>query len=338
MNYLAIIFLVMSFASFANPSLWQWQLWQLPNHASLRGSAAYNNTLWVSGSKNTVYISTDNGKNWRNISPQLTKQYDFRDIEVLSDNTAIVMAAGSDQQSALFITHNQGSSWQLLYQNTDKQGFFDSIAFWDENNGVLLGDPVNGAYVVEITHDQGKSWHRVNKQNLPPLLANEAAFAASGNTIIVGEKNTLYFTTGGLSAHVYQSLNNGNSWQQFSVPLHTSTKTSGGYALAFNKQKQLFVLGGDYLQRNGTYSNMATFTENTWQKVDTKKWGLRTAMACTSDVCIATGKLSSDISFDHGHTWQPFQQQGFYTLASTNTAMVAAGDDGKVAVLITKKQ
>jgi hypothetical protein len=77
--------------------------------------------------------------------------------------------------------------------------------------------------------------------------------------------------------------------------------------------------------------------------VDNGQHGLRTAMSCQQSTCIATGKTSSDISFDNGKTWrilsntkQQPNEQGFYTLSADNGVFLAAGENGKVAVLKAK--
>ena len=66
-------------------------------------------------------------------------------------------------------------------------------------------------------------------------------------------------------------------------------------------------------------------------------------MSCIDAICIATGKTSSDISNDHGVTWQAFDDatdvednRGFYTLASGEGIFLAAGSDGKVAIYQAK--
>jgi photosystem II stability/assembly factor-like uncharacterized protein len=309
-----------------------WTSWQLPNKASLRASAAIEQSLWVAGSDNTVYVSFNQGKDWQDVSPNLAKQYDFRDIELLNEHTAILMSAGSGDQSALFITKDTGKSWQLLYQNSEPQGFFDSIAFWNEQQGVLLGDPINGHFVIELTEDQGRTWQAIAPNSLPEMLADEAAFAASGNTLITGHLGQILFATGGKSAQVYNSTDFGQHWQRSKVPLHHVSATSGAYALAFNAKQQLFVLGGDYQQRDGQYSNLAAMINDQWQTVDNGQHGLRTAMACVQATCISTGKLSTDISYDHGVSWRTVATLGFYTLASNQQQIVAAGADGSVAV------
>lgn len=320
-----------------------WQRIDIDKKASLRGSAIEQKSLWVSGSDNTVFVSHDMGKTWADRSIKSTIKTDFRDIALFDKNTAIVMGAGEGEQSVLYKTTDAGRNWQLLTLNKDAKGFYDSIAFWDEQHGLLLGDPVDGYYVVKKTIDGGKTWQRIAQVNLPVILKNEAAFAASGNTIITGENGQAWITTGGFSASVYYSGDFGKSWQRQAIPLFNKTQTAGGYGLALNSQQTVFVLGGDYQQREAKYVNIVNFMDDTWQRVDAKKRGLRTAMACIDAVCIATGKTSSDISYDHGFSWQAFDDltaqknnRGFYTLAASEKVILAAGTNGKVAIYHAK--
>jgi photosystem II stability/assembly factor-like uncharacterized protein len=324
----------------------KWQYKQIPSTASLRGTAIKQNSLWVTGSENSVFVSQDSGNTWQDKSVTTKINTDFRDIELFNSKTAIVMGIGSGNQSQLYKTINGGNSWQLLYQNTDEQGFFDSIAFWDENNGLLLGDPVDGYYVVKKTEDGGKTWRRVTKNNLPKILANESAFAASGNSLIVGKKGQAWLATGGFSASVYASKDYGDTWQRSSVPIYKETQTAGSYSLALNHLQQPFVIGGDYLQRPKTYPNMATLIDGKWQSVNSGNRGLRTAMSCQAKICLATGKTATDISFDAGSSWQAFNEhsntvltqktKGFYTLASDNNVFLAARANGEIGILTFK--
>jgi len=321
----------------------QWQLQTMVGGPSLRGSAILDNSLWVTGSNNAVFISQDGGITWQDKSVSSSISTDFRDIELFDNKTAIVMGVGSGEPSVLFKTIDGGNTWQKLYQNTQPQGFFDSIAFWDKSNGLLMGDPIDGYYDIRKTNDGGKTWRRINKENLPKLCDKEAAFAASGNTLIVGKNGMAWLTTGGFSASVYSSRDFGESWQRQEVPLFANTQTAGGYGLALNTQQQVFVVGGDYEQRPAKYENIATVIDNQWQSVDSGQLGLRTAMTCQKNVCIATGKTSSDISFDNGKTWQILDNkqakkddQGFYVIASDQQVFLAAGSQGKVGILRVK--
>jgi len=345
LSFITLLFITSNSKSAELP-LWQYQQ-QLPTKPSLRGSAIFGHSLWVSGSNNSVFVSQDGGKTWLNKSVPTTKALpatDFRDIALFDRSTAIVMGVGSGGESRLYKTIDGGNNWQLLYQNTDQHGFFNGIAFWNKKNGLLLGDPVDGYYVIKKTTDGGKTWRRIARQNIPTMIDQEAAFAASGNTLIIGNNaddlGNAWLTTGGLSASVYQSNDFGETWLRSAVPLLNNTQTSGGYALTLNSQNKLFVVGGDYKQRNSSYQNMASYHEGKWQRVNSGQRGLRSSMKCQRNICIATGKNANDISFDHGTTWQPLKndhykdnQQGFYTVASDNNLFLFAANDGKVAVL-----
>lgn len=319
----------------------QWRLTNIENAPSLRASGVYKNYLWVAGENNAIYLSQNNGVSWKKKSIPNALQYDFRDIEVFDEKTAIVMGAGSGIKSVLYLTEDSGNSWLLLNQNKTEKGFYNSIAFWDRKNGLLLGDPVDNYYVVKRTTDGGKTWQRIKQSNLPVIRKNESAFAASGNTLIVGKGGKAWFTTGGEQASVYVSYNYGNNWLRLEVPLYDQTLTAGGYAL-YSYLNKVFVVGGDYKNRGAQYSNLSTIENNTVSEVRSGNKGLRTAMSCVGSVCIITGKLSSDISFNYGVTWQQLRNNngeiGFYTLASNNELFLAAGADGKVGVLSFKRE
>lgn len=330
-----ILMLLISLCSFAASGM-DWKIQSLAADTSFRGSAVSDGIVWVTGSKSQVYISKDAGQSWQDVSVKGLPLIDLRDIEVFDANTAIVMGAGAGGLSKLYITYNQGLSWQLLFDNPDALGFFNSIAFWDRNNGLLLGDPVDGSFVILRTTDGGKTWRRIAQAELPEMLDKEVAFAASGNTLVVGKRGRAWFTSGGFSSSVYSSADSGEHWRRRPVALYDDTQTAGGYGLAFNTLGDLFVFGGDYQQRDKHDANMVYRKGYVWHKPPGTTPGLRTAMACYQEICIATGKLSTDISHDHGYSWKPLlingESQGFFTLAIEDNTLVAAGHNGRVAV------
>lgn len=322
------------------PQLSKWQNYQHNNQASFRAVFANEQSLWVSGSKNTVLKSTDQGKSWQDVSVKSEITTDFRDIIAFDNKTAIVMGAGSGEKSTLFKTNDGGQSWQQLYQNSEPKGFFNSFDFWSQSTGLMLGDPVDGYYVVLKTEDGGQSWRRITIDNLPPILENEAAFAASGNTLRVGDSGKAWIVTGGKSASVYESEDFGESWQRKRVPLHSETGTSGSYALGLNSSKQVVVVGGDYKNRTGAYVNAALNVNGQFIALNTGQHGLRTAISCIDGLCMLTGKTGTDISFDDGLSWQvspAAQGEGFYTIISYDDVFLAAGEKGKVATMKIKR-
>lgn len=335
-SILTLTFTLLTFSAIADTlPEWQYQQ-QLPGHPSLRASAIADGVLWVGGTSGKIFISQNQGQSWQDISLPGEPTMDIRDIQAFSAETAIAMTVGSGKASRLYLTNNGGRHWSLLLLNRHPEGFFDSITFWDRDNGLLMGDPVDGYYQILRTTDGGKHWTRVPAHQLPPVMEKESAFAASGNTLITGEGQQAWLTTGGYSASVYHSSDQGQSWTRYKSPLYNKTQTAGGYGLALNQQHALFILGGDYQHRAGKYQNMAKWQpkQQTWRKVNRLQKGLRTAMACHVSLCVSTGKMGNDYSRDQGKTWYHWNKAGYYTLASNNGLILAAGHDGRVGVLV----
>jgi photosystem II stability/assembly factor-like uncharacterized protein len=317
---------------------------------SFRASEVTDGVIWVGGTHSSIFRSDNGGESYQNVSLNLIDKtiegdLDIRDIHAFDKLTAIAMTAGEGDLTRLYKTVDGGHKWTLLLKNYPQGTFYDSIDFWDDQNGILMGDPVDGYFVILLTKDGGQSWQRVAKAQIPVMTNQEIAFAASGNTVITGSNGQAWFVTGGFSAHVLQSDDFGNTWVRKTAPLYSKTKYAGAYGLSINKKNEVFVVGGDFEERGKQYSNMAKKVNLTlingnkthaWQQVSNGQHGLRTAMACTDKVCIASGKLSSDISFDQGATWQLMEGPGFYTLASENDVIVAAGHDGRVGLLVDK--
>ena len=64
-------------------------------------------------------------------------------------------------------------------------------------------------------------------------------------------------------------------------------------------------------------------------------------MACVDVICITTGKTSSDISYDHGISWQAFDDltaqkndRGFYTLAASDNHLIVHTEAGTTRPLL----
>ncbi|MFY8299933.1 WD40/YVTN/BNR-like repeat-containing protein [Pseudoalteromonas sp. SS15] len=309
----------------------------LPVQSELRASAIKGDLIWVAGNENTIYKSLDKGKTWIKSGFKSNKKFDFRDIEIINNQTAIVMATGYGEDSALYITNDQGRNWRLLYQNTDKKGFFNSIAFVNSKLGFLMGDPVNEHFMLKRTKDGGETWHTIDMTHFPEIEKDEIAFAASGNTLITNRQNELYFATGGNQAAIYKYNYKTKTSNKIQLPLHSKGNTSGVYSVAFNSKNDLFALGGDYKQRQGPYENIVLADKNgTMVNQTINSGGLITAMQCAYNFCIAVGKSNSYISKNHGYQWQPLTStsfEGFYTLAQSEGTFIAAGTQGKVAII-----
>jgi photosystem II stability/assembly factor-like uncharacterized protein len=247
--------------------------------SNLRGvSAVTDRIVWVSGSKGTIARTTDAGQTWQRLTaPQGAEDFDFRDVEAFSADTAFVMSAGPGEQSRIWKTSGGGKSWQQQYTNPSPDFFLDSLACWrDMQQGkqqcVALSDPVGGKFLVLLT-DDGEHWRELPRDHMPAALIDqrtgkdgkqedlkEGAFAASG-TAITALGNNIWFGTGGPKARVFHSADRGHTWTVAETPIMHGEASQGIFSIAFHDAKHGVIVGGDYKQPAKTGANLA-FTSN----------------------------------------------------------------------------
>jgi len=163
----------------------RWVFVASPTQERLRGVSAIDEAVvWASGSKGTVVRTTDGGATWQVASGPWDQSLDFRDVEAVDANTVYVLSIGSGAQARIYKTTDGGKTWKNVFTNSDSAAFYDAIAFWDASTGLALSDPVNGRFKILRTVDGGSTWTAVDSEGLPPALAREGAFAASGTCLV----------------------------------------------------------------------------------------------------------------------------------------------------------
>ncbi len=242
---------------------------------SLRGVSAVSAKIgWASGTHGTYLRTTDGGMTW--ISNQIpdAEKLDFRGVVAFSADEAFLMSSGPGEQSRIYHTSDGGQHWQLEFTNTNPKGFFDSIAFRDPTHGIVLGDPIPddaGKLHFELLEtDDGMTWHAMSDSGLPEAIEGEGAFAASNSCIALlknGDRNSLWFATGGKVARVFHSADGGAHWKVVDSPIVHGPESAGIFSIAFRDVKNGVIAGGDYKQPNADGPNLA-FTRDggkTWQ-------------------------------------------------------------------------
>ncbi|MBK9246622.1 MAG: hypothetical protein IPM69_00540 [Ignavibacteria bacterium] len=131
--------------------------------------ALYNTSLSIIGEEAAIYVSTDDGDSWKNVSPGA--DYVTRSL-YLHDN--ILLAPP-------YISVNSGQSWQ-----------FDSLGFGTkclvEYDSILYAGTSGGLYKSE---NHGISWTLVETFELPSL-SSTFEIAVLGATIYAGTQNGIY--------------------------------------------------------------------------------------------------------------------------------------------------
>ena len=124
------------------------------------------------------------------------------------------------ESSRIYKTVDAGKTWALQFTNTDPKAFYDAMAFWNADRGIAFSDSVDGQLVILRTDDGGTNWSRVAAAGLPPALANEGAFAASGTNVAVFGRDHVWIGTGAAAvARVLRSTDGGRTWAAADTPL-----------------------------------------------------------------------------------------------------------------------
>ncbi|MBI4852892.1 MAG: oxidoreductase [Acidobacteria bacterium] len=335
---LIIIFVLFFLSTITQANNMFWQKQESNSKSRLRAVASINSRVaWASGTQGTFLRTTNGGKTWIASKVSGAEELDFRDLEAFDEKEAYLLSIGEGEKSRIYKTINGGETWQLSYQNTKAKAFFDGIAFWDKENGIAFSDPVEGRFLIITTKDGGKTWQETPKENIPPAIMGEAAFAASGTSITVEGKNNVWIATGGLRARVFRSNDRGKTWVVAETPIISGNDSTGIFSLAFKDSKNGVIVGGDYKKPEEKTSNAAITKDGgkTWQLVKNPPSGYRSCVFYLNEpkqrALIAVGINGSDYSLDNGETWQSISLEGFHSLNLTSQVGWAVGEEGKIA-------
>lgn len=331
--YLLICFVLHS------PVRAQWQPQTVNTNASFRAvSVASPDVVWIGGGSGTFVRSADGGKTWQTGTVPDAQTCDFRDVHAIDAQTAFLMSAGPAEkgQARLYKTTDGGQTWTLLYQTQQAGVFFDSMDFWDNDHGIVVSDPIDHKWFILTTDDGGKTWQPIPPTALPLLEPNEAAFAASGTSLVVqGKRNVWIASGGGAMGRVFRSTNRGQTWAVSPTPLPGSEAT-GLFGIRFFTSKIGMVVGGNYKEEQKPGPNAAITRDGgqTWQLVTpTDPPGLKESVSLLpGDRLLTVGPSGTSLSADQGQTWQRLDTEGFHAMSCIKGTCYAVGAKGKVAV------
>jgi hypothetical protein len=338
----------------------QWDIEESHTTASLRGiHNAGGGVAWASGTNGTVLRTEDGGYLWQTCAiPPGAEKLDFRGIQAFDENTAIVMSSGPGDQSRLYKTTDGCQTWKLVFTNPDKDGFFDALSLNAPKRdalgrplksshgwGYVLGDPVDGLFRLFSTRDGGETWHqrlateRGTKGEgckIDDFKAkrDEAAFAASNQSLLALNGDYLLFVSGGSEARLLYndvfSLDGSlchESIHFLKLPLASGGPSSGAFAAAAtpdyrdrsNRPDKLVIVGGDYLHPGDEAGTAAAVLSvgvpfrQSVKEAKTPPHGYRSSVAYDADqtLWITVGPNGTDISTDDGKNWRPLTPSGY---------------------------
>jgi photosystem II stability/assembly factor-like uncharacterized protein len=323
----------------------QWNAAQLDGtKANLRGiHNAGNHIMWASGSEGTVLHSVDDGAVWQKCSvPPSAEKLDFRAVWGWDAKHALAMSSGTGDASRLYETIDGCATWHLRLANPDGAGFWDGLVFAG-SYGLLVGDPVDGRFTTFATADGGQHWSRETGAEFASDGKGEGIFAASNSALTIRPPGPNFvFGTGGIGGpRVFTTLRfrrsnqqkNSSSWTRTRAPLATGAESAGIFSLAFRNRQVGIAVGGDY-KRPQAREGTAAFTSDGgahWTPSAVLPSGYRSAVAweLNCNCWVAVGTNGSDVSFDDGKTWRPFDSGNWNALSLPWTV----GPGGRIARL-----
>jgi photosystem II stability/assembly factor-like uncharacterized protein len=317
-----------------------WELLKTGTTASFRGlSVVDDRVVWVSGTRGTVLRTTDGGTTWRVDSIKDAAAMDLRAVHARSDLVAHVAATAG----RIWRTTDGGRSWSLRYQAADTTMFLDAIVFANDRFGLALGDPIGGRFIILVTRDGGDTWSEAPVSSRPAAAEGEAAFAASGTSLVFSGARHVWLGTGGSAARVFRSGDGGASWVVSESGIPPRTGSGGVFSVAFADTLHGVVVGGDY-ERPDSARGTAAFTVDggaTWQPSSSFPRGYRSGVALQRRrdelIAIAVGTTGSDLSRDGGRTWSPLDDMAFNAIQVAPSGVTfAVGGRGRVARLVVR--
>lgn len=316
----------------------QWTSLPSTTTASLRGlSVVDGRTVWASGTKGTVVRTTDGGATWAVHAVAGAEAFDLRSIHALNARDAVVASTNG----RIYRTNDGGATWMLEYQASDTTVFLDAIDFWDGQHGMALGDPMQGRFFLLLTRDGGDTWHEPPLDQRPVASPGEAAFAASGSSLLLqgsADSMVAWIGTGGGAARVHRSVAKGTSWIAYDTPIRQGGASEGIFSLAALPGGGFVAVGGHYAQNDSTRANAAMSRDGVrWQLITPRgprgyRSGVAFARVNGAIVGIAVGPGGSDISRDAGVRWAAFDTAGYHAVrASPDGIFYASGSGGRLA-------
>jgi photosystem II stability/assembly factor-like uncharacterized protein len=332
-----VLFGVLAPAASAHEHPLKWQPVPTGSTQQFRGlDAVSKRVAWVGGSAGQVLRTIDGGRTWQDVSPPGSAGLLFRDVEAQGPFRASVLAIGEGDASRIYTTADGGRTWTLAFVNDDPLAFYDCMAFYPGGRrGLALSDPVGGKFRIAATDDGGRSWHVLPNAGMPPAVAGEFAFAASGTCLVTSGRDA-WFASGGGAARVFHSRDGGATWSVTTAPI-PAAEAGGVFSLAFRNPRDGVMVGGDFTApANGVRASGFSHDGGaSWQQGGDLS-GYRSGVdwvTFSRATLIAVGPTGSDVSEDGGRSWRAFDATPFDAVDCVPFTCWASGPNGAVAVL-----
>ena len=308
-------------------------------NVSFRGLSFENSsTFLVSGSKNTIGKTTDGGKTFKWLNPDVVQNRDFRDIEVIGKNK--YLALGIDSPAYILLTKDGGETWEKVYENEEKGIFLDAMFLDKKNNKIyVLGDPieVGKPFILTSTVKNPTKWESINKifNQATSLEDPKEAFFASSGSNLFANANQVLIVSGGSKSNLYRYTPKDR--QVFHLA-KTESETSGINGMAYDARYKVgYLVGGDFIKPNDSGYNFYKFEieNNQANYIETSNApsGYKSGITILDkNRLIVCGYSGVDYSIDGGDNWINITKDSYNTCVANpdKKSIILVGNKGKI--------
>lgn len=261
-------------------------------------SPVNSRVVWASGTGGTYVVTTNGGKTWKSGVVPGAEALQFRDVQGVSDKVAYLMSIGDNPTDfRIYKTLDGGATWAMQFQNQLPGAFYDCFSFWTPFRGITHSDSVSGVF-PDIRTKDGKHWKSISN-NMPPALAGEASFSASGTCIATEGFDNAWIATGGAdTARILATRDGGFTWNAYDTPL-VSSPSGGAISVAFRDAWHGIVAGGDLANNDNADAATSDDGGRTWAL--TSKPPVQGSIFCLAYVNGNRDRWDAAFNWRHGH-------------------------------------
>lgn len=133
--------------------------------------------IWTGSDDGLVHVTTDGGKNWKNVTPPMSPKYNMMnsvEVNPFVKGGAYIAATSykfGDYMPYIYKTLDYGKTWTVMTKGIPKDEFVRVVRADPKRKGLLYAGTERGVWV---SFDDGESWSKL-QLNLPPVPIHDLA-------------------------------------------------------------------------------------------------------------------------------------------------------------------